>query len=265
MMSRATRLTYLLLAGSFMLICVSAYLLLSQASDLASARAELDETNRDLAQRQAQLLVLTDALIASEDQAKMVEQVSGKVQSICSRQKDTNAEVRALCALSQWATSYSGRFLAAYAAAAGQRASATSPADWQTVRGEYAGLRGFLTPEVDPGHQWAARVEEGTAYSDYRLGRLKEASAAADRAFQLDRRSAFVGLTRLKIACSKKAPKDAIAKLYSDQRRLLEESVRNPIPPMDKRYAGYELSYFDRDAEVRVVCAYAKLPTVRSS
>lgn len=258
-MGRATRLTYLLLVGSFLLIIVSVYLLLSQARDLASSRERLDETNKVLAQRQAQLLVLTDALIATEDQAKTVDQVSAKVQSICSRQRSTNAEVRALCALSEWATSASGRFLAAYAGAAAQRASATSIDDWQAVRGEYAGLSSHLTADLDPGHQWAARIEEGIAYADYRLGKLDEASARADRAFQLDSRSAFVGLTRLKIACSRKEPKDRVAKLYSDQRRNLEESVRNPLPPMDKRYAGYELRSFDRDSEVRLICAYANL------
>jgi len=40
----------------------------------------------------------------------------------------------------------------------------------------------------------------------------------------------------------------------------LVDSAKNPIPPMNKRYAGYELGYFDHDEEMRDVCAYAKLP-----
>jgi len=264
-MGRTNRLTYLLLGGSFLLICFSAYLLLSQASDLANARKKLDETNRLLAQRQAQLLVLSDALIAAQDQAAMVEGVAAPVQSICSRQRDTNAEVRALCALSEWTTDASGRFVITYAAAAAKRASATSPQDWAAVRTAYSDLKGSLTPQMDPGHQWAARVEEGMAYADYRLGRLGEAGAGAERAFQLDGRSAFVGLTRLKVACASNMSNVKVMQLYSEQRRALEESVKNPIPPMDKRYAGFELDYFDRDAEVRNACAYAKLPAPSQS
>lgn len=71
-MTRTTRLTYALLAGSFILICISVYVLLSQAQDLAKARKELDRTNRELAERQAQLLVVSDALIANQDQVDMV-------------------------------------------------------------------------------------------------------------------------------------------------------------------------------------------------
>jgi methyl coenzyme M reductase alpha subunit len=261
-MTGATRLTYLLLGGCAVLICVSAYLLLSQASALADSHAKLEATKLQLARRQAQLLVLTDALIATEDQAKQVDKVSGQVTTICTHQADTNAEIRALCALSQWATSSSGRFLAAYATAAGERANADSAADWAKVRAHYAALPALLTTETDPGQLWAARVMEGQAYSDFRLGKLADAAAEADRAYALDHRSAFVGLTRLKIACAKKASKDQVRRQFDTLKKDLEASAQTPVPPMDKTYAGYELGYFKRDAELRSVCAYVELPKV---
>lgn len=262
-MSNETRWTYVLLGGCVILILISAYILFSQGRVLASAQQRLQSTKLELAQKQAQLLVLTDALVAVEDQAKSVDEVSGKVSIICSHQRETNEEVRALCALSEWATSSSGRFVTTYAGAAAERANASSPADWKKVRSEYAALLKLLTPEVDPGHLWKARVWEGLAYSDYRLGNLDQARVEAERAYGLDRRSAFAGLTRLKIGCSAKETNSRIRDQFAALKRDLQESARNPIPPMDKTYAGYELGYFDRDAELGTVCAYANLPTPR--
>lgn len=260
MMSGTTRLTYLLLAGSFVLICISVYVLLSQARDLASARDELRETNTELAQRRAQLQVLDEALHTAEDMATMRTGAATAINQICSRPVSANAEVKALCAQAQWATSAFGRFHAAYTGVAAKRAAASTDDDWKAVRSAYVGLKVQLSSEVDPGRLWAARVEEGAAYADYRLGDLVTAEASAQRAFLLDNRSAFVGLTRLKIACAKHRPAEEIAQLYSEQRRNLEESIASPVAPMDKKYAGYELRYFDRDSEVRLVCAYANLP-----
>ncbi len=259
-MTRTTRLTYALLAGSFILICISVYVLLSQAQDLAKARKELDRTNRELAERQAQLLVVSDALIANQDQVDMVGRSTREVAKNCARPELLTAPMRALCAVNEWVSSSSGQFVPAYAQATVVRASAASPSDWNEVKSRYQALKSLLEPGVSGHDLWAARIEEGIAYSDYRLGNLNEASSGIERALLLDDRSAFVGLTRLKVGCARKLPKEEIAKLYSDHRRNLEESVKNPKPPMDKRYAGFERGYFDRDPEYRIVCAYAELP-----
>ena len=252
--------TYFLLAGSFILICISIYVLLSQANDLAKARAELDETTQELAQRRSQLQVLDEALQTAKDMASMGAGAAVAINQICSRPVGANAEIRALCAQAQWATSPFSRFHATYTAVAAKRAAASTEEDWTTVRSDYLNLKRQLSPEVDPGKLWAARIEEGIAYADVRLGNLDAAEASASRAFQLDKRSAFVGLTRLKIACAKHLPAAAIVQLYSEQRQNLEDSIANPVPPMDKKYAGYELAYFNRDPEVRRLCAYAQLP-----
>lgn len=259
-MSRLPELTDWLLAGSFVLILVGAYLLATQARDLVDARDHLKQTNQTLGQRQAQLLVLNDALVASNDQAKAVETVSHKVRTICSHQENKNLEVKALCQLSEWATGSSGEFVAAYAATAAERANAASASDWARVRDSYAALPALLAPGTDPGQLWAARVQEGIAYADYRRGNLGQAAGEADQALALDPRSAFAALTSLKIACAQAQPAGRIQALYAEQRQMLVESAKNPTAPMDKRYAGYELGYFDEDAELRDVCAYAKLP-----
>ena len=259
-MSRMTRFTYLLLGGCALLICLSAYMLISQARALDAAREDLRETRLELARKQAQLLVVGDALTTNQDLAAMAGDASATVARACANQQSDGPQVRALCALSQWASGSFGRFLAAYAGVAAKRVAATSPGEWGQVAADYRALQPLLSRNDDPGQQWAARIAEGVAYADYRRGDLDQARAGAERAAQLDGRSAFVGLTRLKIACAQRRPEEQVRELYSRQRAALEESIENPAAGMDSKYARLELDYFDRDNELRVMCDYAGIP-----
>ena len=257
-MTAETRWTYALLAASALLICLSGYMLLSQAQRLKAFQNSLQSTELELARKQAQLLVVSDALRTNVDAAAMRDQGSKVAAQVCSR-GDTTARERLLCAIVRSNSGAFARFLAAYAGVTAQRAAADDPADFATVRSAYEALRPQLSREVDPGRQWAARVEEGIAYSDYRAGNLDLAEQEANRAWTLDDRSAFVGLTRLKIACATRQPAERIRELHAAQRRLLEESIRNPRAGMDPTYARLELGYYSSDPELELACSYAKL------
>lgn len=258
-MTKTNRYTYLLLSGCILLIGLSAYMLITQARDLEAAREELGATRTELAQKQSQLLVVSDALMANRDLAGMMTDASDVVSQACSSGKSRADEVRSLCSVAQWMTSPFGRFLAAYAGVAADRVAADSPQDWENVRARYRQLETLLPRELDPGQQWAARIAEGAAYSDYRAGNLAEAQEQVSRAASLDGRSAFVGLTQIKIACASGASEEQVQRMFSEQMRRLEQSIADPAPGMNEKYARLELDYFTSDAELGQVCASADL------
>lgn len=257
-MNGQTRWTYALLAASFLLICLSAYILVTQAERLRSFRKQLQSTELELARKQAQLLIVGDALRTNADAAEIRGRTSQLAGQVCAR-RDVTPRERLLCAIAQNNSGAFARFLAAYAGVTAQRASAGSATEFNAVKAAYEALRPLLSRDFDPGGQWAARVEEGAAYADYRAGNLELADRRVVEANRLDDRSAFVGLTRLKIACAKRLPAESVRRLHSAQRRLLEESVHSPRPGMDAAYARLELGYFKQDPELNVACAYAKL------
>lgn len=260
-MNRDTRWTYALLAGSFLLICLSAYMLLTQGRELRSARENLEATERRLAQKQSQLFVVNDALVTNLHAVEMLGQAARDVEEICAAQRPASGPGRSLCTLAKLSHGAAGRFLAAYARATALRASAESPSDFAAVKAEYIALRPILSPDLDPGRQWAARVEEGVAYADYRLGNLDQAQQQVGNAAEIDDRSAFVRLTALKIACAKGAPATDVRRMYTTALRSLEESVASPRRGMNQHYARLELGYFTQDPELQFVCKYVGLPS----
>ena len=262
-MNRDARWTYALLAGSFLLICVSLYMLVSQGRQLQTARHNLEATERQLAQKLSQLFVVNDALVTNLHAVSMLNEAAQDVEEICAAQRPVSGPGRSLCTLAKLSHGTAGRFLAAYAQATALRASADSPSDFERVKAEYISLKPILTPDLDPGRQWAARIEEGIAYADYRLGKLDEAQQQVRTAAKLDDRSAFVSLTALKIACSKGASAKDIRQMYDAAHRSLEESVASPRPGMSKHYARLELGYFTQDPELQFICKYASLPSPR--
>ncbi len=263
-MIRETRLTYVLLAASFVLILISAYMLLTQARQLTSVRENLQAAERQVAQKQAQLLVLNDALTTNVEAATMLGEASETVEEICAQQGPVAGPGRSLCTLARLTSGTYGRFLISYARVAAQRAAAENPSDFAALKSDYAKLRPLLSPQLDAGGQWSARIDEGLAYAEYRLGNLHQAQQQVKRAAARDDRSAFVWLTALKIACEKETPPAEVRRMHEAALQALQSSVAEPRRGMNERYARLELDYFREDPELKLVCEYAGLPATKS-
>jgi hypothetical protein len=258
MMSRTTQLTYALLLGGFLLACLSAAILITNAHRLTAAREQLDQTNSQLARANGELIRVRAQ--AADTQSKMNLARAGTIYLIDSMEAsqdflaDQGARVRLLCAQTSGggrpvptlSTRSEGddlnlgsrsddpdfiRFCGAFSegadwrresnAVAMRRATAVSPSDYDAVAAEYQ----RLLPNAHGSHLETARMHEGLAYSRLRQNRLEDAMAAIGEAQRAAPELALPAMTSLKIDCTRHVDAEQIRAAIQALRVRLDAKI----------------------------------------
>lgn len=297
-MTQGNRLTYALMVGAFLLACLSAYLLVTQARSLTLTRDQLEETTRNLNKAGAELkqirgqvddfrnklnlarsgnIYLVDSMEASQDfladqsiRVKLLcAQTNGADQAVPRSEGDglnlgdriDDADFISFCR----AFSEGADLRRAASVVAIRRATATSPEEYAMVASEYE----RLIPKVRTGGLEAARIYEGLAYSRFRQGRIDDAVSAIRKAQNLAPDLALPAMTSLKIDCRQRAAAQQVrGGLQALRGRLDAKVVRigkilehQSFPAMERalRYAKIERRMVEQDPELYELCSYAGL------
>lgn len=227
----------------------------AQNREIARNREIIESQRRQIAGFKSSDLYLMDALIGTSDFmsrfAAGYEQIKGRPTS--TQMLQTVYYQGAGAAL-----------LSRLNEAAFARKQARSPDDqrrveqlYQAVATETAGRLGGIENDG-----WAARAQEGVAYARLQRGDLAAADAAIREATRLDPHAAVVGTTRLKIACARRDPPEAIRADLARLRAVLDGEVartRSIADPTDivPRNARLERDYVEKDDELFLLCEAA--------
>ena len=141
-----------------------------------------------------------------------------------------------------------------------------APDGYGQVRRDYQTLYAAIRPDANHGPPWVdgyrARALEGVAYAELKQGSLAEAERTIARAARLDDGAAMVGVTALKIACSRNADATSVRNSLESLRQRLAArlaAVGRPEGRYDFRLrdARAERALPERDLELYRLCAYA--------
>jgi hypothetical protein len=272
-MSHTTRLTYALLFGGFLLACLSAYILITNAQRLTETRDLLDGARSQLESAKGELARVRTQ--AADTQSKMILARAGTIYLIDSMEAsqeflaDQGIHVRLLCeqtsegdhaptlntrsegdGLSLGARSDDPDFIRfchafwegadwrrASNAVAMRRATAASPGEYDTVAAEYERLLPNARGSLE-----SARMHEGLAYSRLRQGRLGDALAAIREAQRLEPELALPAMTSLKIDCARHLDGAQVRAAVQALRGRLDAKIvriqgnlrHGPNPPMER-------------------------------
>ncbi|HMH65429.1 MAG TPA: hypothetical protein VK515_07570 [Rhizomicrobium sp.] len=248
----------------WVLILVSVGIALFVWSQLSLFRKQAEDLARKSATANAQLLVIRDTMIANRD---FFSDFRESMKAVCG---SPTAALQTACRNlnPQWTA-----FLDAYTQAAIDRAMAQKPEDFLSVEKSYRSTLPLLKEAVadsDAGSSWKARVLEGIAYAQLKeaagnpdTAAFKNAESGIVAAAGLDKKSAFVGITALKIACTKKTDAAAVNAQFLDLKTRLTDEVNRVGKLKDailgQRNASLELQYLQQDSELYYLCRYANL------
>lgn len=234
-MSLTTRFTYALIVGGFLLAMVSAYILVTNAQRLTSARQQLDDTNSQLARITAErdrvhaaarrmqsdmnlaragTIYLIDTMESSQD---FLADQGRRVRLLCNQTAAGNRTAQepgvrsAGDGLNIGSRYNDGDFIRfcrvfweqadwrrASNAIAMRRAIAASNDEYEAIAAEYQRL--LPNARADP--REAARMQEGLAYARLRLEQIDAARTAIREARRLAPDLALPAMTSLKIDCA---------------------------------------------------------------
>lgn len=258
--SLTTRFTYALIVGGFLLALVSAYILVTNAQRLTSARQQLDETNSQLTRITAErdqvhaaahrmqsdmnlaragTMYLIDTMESSQD---FLADQGMRVRLLCDQTSAGNRTAQEQSVRSDgdglnigsryddadfinfcrvfWEQADWRR---ASNAVAMRRATAASDDEYEAIAAEYQ----RLLPNARGDPREAARMQEGLAYARLRLRQFDAATSAIREARRIAPDLALPAMTALKIDCARHVdPARLRADLQALRARLDAKSAR---------------------------------------
>lgn len=279
MTSWTTRLTYALLAGSFLLACVSFYVLITKARDLTQARATLASVQNQLAgsrnelvrsQREVERIGLeanatrsgTLYLVSSMNGAQsFISNLRSRLDALCQVSEATPADILTFCR----GLTGEAAWLQSSNAVAMRRAVALSESEFEAVAGAYR----QLLAEAGSNRQQIALSQEGIAYARLRQRRFADAADAAAAARSADGNFTLAAITSIKISCAQEAAAAGVRAALAELRTRARSTIQNmreqlarstrPFPALELNiaYAEAERRLIEQDPELYALCRYA--------